>query len=171
VLSRHGLSRQVLSSRAHRRRARRQRRLRGTGGVAAVVLVAGGLGLLLPAQAVAAPFTAKTSTVSGSLQAATAVATTALTCVGNSDGSVTIGFTYAGAPGVVSSSDVMAGSTVVGTAVGTASSVRVVGTGILSLGANVTVTVRTNLGGTWTATSTSTTKIQTALVGTSLSCG
>lgn len=165
------LSGQVLSSRAHRRQVRRQRRLRGTGGVAAVVLVAGGLGVLLPAQAVAVPFTAKTVNAGPTLTAATAVATTALTCKANSDGSVNIGFTYGGAPGVVSSFDVMMGSTVVGTDVGTVSSVRVVGSGILNLGATVTVAVRTNLGGTWTATSTSTTKIQTALVSTNLSCG
>ncbi|MBF4582867.1 S24/S26 family peptidase [Curtobacterium sp. VKM Ac-2865] len=165
------LSGQVLSRRAHRRQVRRQRRLRGTGGVAAVVLVAGGLGLLLPAQAVAVPFTAKTVNAGPTLTAATAVATTALTCKANGDGSVNIGFTYGGAPGVVSSFDVMMGSTVVGTDVGTVSSVRVVGSGILNLGATVTVAVRTNLGGTWTATSTSTTKIQTALVSTNLSCG
>lgn len=168
---RHVLSGQVLSRRAHRRQVRRQRRLRGTGGVAAVVLVAGGLGVLLPAQAVAVPFTAKTVNAGPTLTAATAVATTALTCKANSDGSVNIGFTYGGAPGVVSSFDVMMGSTVVGTDVGTVSSVRVVGSGILNLGATVTVAVRTNLGGTWTATSTSTTKIQTALVSTNLSCG
>jgi signal peptidase len=171
ALSRRASSGQVLSRRAHRRQVRRQRRLRGTGGVAAVVLVAGGLGLLLPAQAVAAPFTSRTSNAATSLQAATAVATTALTCKPNGDGSVAIGFTYGGAPGVVSSFDVLMGSTVVGTAPGTASSVRVVGSGILNLGTTVTVTVRTNLGGTWTATSTSTAKIQTALIGTTLSCG
>ncbi|WP_267422107.1 MULTISPECIES: hypothetical protein [unclassified Curtobacterium] len=171
VLSRRASSGHVLSRRAHRRRIRRQRRLRGTGGVAAVVLAAGGLGVLLPAQAVAAPFTGHTSNASNSLQAATAVATTALTCRANGDGSVAIGFTYGGAPGVVTSFDVMMGSTVVGTAAGTASSVRVVGSGILNLGTTVTVTVRTNLGGTWTATSTSTARIQTALIGTTLSCG
>jgi signal peptidase len=168
---RHALSGQVLSRRAHRRQVRRQRRLRGTGGVAAVALVAGGLGLLLPAQAVAVPFTAQTANAGPSLTAATAVATSALTCKANSDGSVNIGFTYGGAPDVVSSFDVMTGSTVIGTDVGTVSSVRVVGSGILNLGATVTVAVRTNLGGTWTATSTSTTKIQTALVSTNLSCG
>jgi len=171
ALSRRERSGHVLSRRAHRRQVRRQRRLRGTGGVAAVVLVAGGLGLLLPAPAVAAPFASRTANATNSLRAATAVATTALTCKSNGDGSVSIGFTYGGAPGVVSSFDVMMGSTVVGTDLGTASSVRVVGSGILNLGATVTVTVRTNLGGTWTATSTSTAKIQTALLGNSLSCG
>jgi signal peptidase len=157
--------------RALRRRARRVRRLRRGGAAAVVLLVAGGIGVLLPTQAVAAPWSRTTTNPTTSFATASAVAVTTLTCTNNSDGSVNIGFSYGGAPGVVSSFDVMMGSTQVGTASGTATSVRVVGTGILSLGATVTVTVRTNLGGTWAATSATTARIKTAVIGTSLTCG
>ncbi|ROP64983.1 signal peptidase I [Curtobacterium sp. ZW137] len=159
------------SRRALRRRARRVRRLRRSGAVAAVVLVAGGLGVLLPAQAVAAPWTKTTVNPTTSFATATATAVTALTCTNNADNTVTIGWTYPGAAGVPTSFDVLMGTTVVGTATGSASSARVAGSGILSLGATVTVNVRTNLGGTWSATSSSTAKIKTAVIGTNLTCG
>jgi signal peptidase len=50
------------------------------------------------------------------------------------------------------------------------SPVRVVGSGLLNLGQVYTVTVRVNYLGNWTSTSTATARIQTALIGTNLSC-
>ncbi|WP_144710277.1 S24/S26 family peptidase [Curtobacterium pusillum] len=153
------------SLRRQARDARRTQRARRFGGAAAVLVLVGGVGVLLPAEAVAAPWYRDTVTTTA-FSALTVPAATALACTANGDGSVNIGFTYGG-PAATSFS-VMNGSTVLAT--GTASPVRVVGSGILSLGQVYTVTVRVNYLGSWTSTSTATTRIQTAVIGTNLSC-
>jgi signal peptidase len=148
-----------------RRQARRARRLRRLGGAAVVLVAAGGAGVVLPPPAVAVPWSKTTAAVT-SFTALTVPPATALTCTANGDGSVEIGFAYGGP--TATSFSVMNGTTVLAT--GATSPVRVVGSGILSLGQVYTVTVRVNLVGAWTATSTATTRIQTALIGTNLSC-
>lgn len=158
--------RHLLSRRALRRRVRWVRRLRRAGGAAAVVLVAGCLGVLLPAQAVAAPFATTTVNPTSSFATLTVPQATTLTCTANGDGSVSIGFAYGGP--TATSFSVMNGTTVLATS--TTTPVKVVGSGILSLGQVYTVTVRVNFVGTWTSTSTATARIQTALIGTNLSC-
>jgi signal peptidase len=155
----------VVSRRALRRRAQHARRVRRFGGAAAVLVLAGGVGVMLPAEAVAVPWSRTTATTTA-FSALTVPPATALACTANGDGSVNIGFTYGG-PAATSFS-VMNGSAVLAT--GTTSPVRVVGSGILSLGQVYTVTVRVNYVGAWTSTSTATAKIQTALVTTNLSC-
>lgn len=164
--------RHVLSRRAVRHRARRGGRLRRRGTAAAVVIVTA-LGVVLPAQAVAAPFRTTTGNPTSTFRAGTAVAVTGLTCSNNGDNTVNVNFVYSGTD-PVTSFDVMYGSTRIGTGPGvgsgTTKSVPVAGSSPLSLGLPITVTVRTNLGGTWTATSTSTTTINTALLSTALSC-
>ena len=134
-----------------------------------MLVVAAGIGVLLPAQAIGVPWASATGNPTSSFAAAeTPVAVTGLTCTNNADKSVTISFTYAGAT-TPNSFDAMAGTNVVGTGPGTVQSVRVVGQSILSLGIPVNVAIRTNFGGTWTATS-STIAIKTALLSTNLSC-
>ena len=154
------------SRRAARRHERRARRLRRLGGVAAVLVVAGGAGAFLPAQAVAAPWS-RTTTAAGSFAALTVPQATSLVCSANADGSVNIAFAYGG-PAATSFS-VMNGTTVLAT--GATTPVRVVGSGLLPLGQTYTVTVWVNYLGNWVSTSTATARIQTALIGTNLSCG
>jgi signal peptidase len=155
----------VVSRRTLRRADRRARRFRRLGGAAAVLVLAGGAGFLLPAEAVAGPWS-RTTVTSTSFGALTVPQATALACTPNGDGSVNIGFTYGG-PAATSFS-VMNGTTALAT--GSASPVRVTGSGLLNLGQVYTVTVRVNYLGNWTSTSTATARIQTALVGTNLSC-
>ncbi|MCT9622305.1 S24/S26 family peptidase [Curtobacterium sp. C2H10] len=155
----------VVSRRTRRRADRRARRLRRLGGAAAVLVLAGGAGFLLPAEAVAGPWS-RTTVTSTSFGALTVPQATALACTPNGDGSVNIGFTYGG-PAATSFS-VMNGTTALATQ--STSPVRVVGSGLLNLGQVYTVTVRVNYLGNWTSTSTATARIQTALIGTNLSC-
>jgi signal peptidase I len=155
----------VVSRRTLRRSARRTRRSRRLGGAAVVLVLAGGAGVLLPSEAVAAPWSRTTST-STSFAALTVPPATALTCTANGDGSVNIGFAYGGP--TATSFSVMSGTTVLAT--GATSPVRVTGSGLLNLGQVYTVTVRVDYLGNWTSTSTATTRVQTALVGTTLSC-
>lgn len=154
------------SLRAHQRRVQRLRRF---GGATAVLVIAGSVGLLVPAQAVAVPWSATTVDPVSSFGATTVPQATGLTCTSNGDGTVNIGFAYAG-PAATSFS-VVNGSTVLATGTtGATSPVKVTGTAILGLGQVYTVSVRVNFAGTWTSTSTATTRIQTALVTTNLSC-
>jgi signal peptidase I len=136
---------------------------------ALAVLVGTGLGVLQPTAAVAAPFGATTST-SAAFSALTLPQATALTCTANADGSVSIGFAYGNVAALPATSfTVVSGTTELAT--GTTSPVRVTGFGLLNLGRTYTVAVRANSGTTWTSTSTATTRVQTALAGTTLSCG
>jgi len=153
------------SRRSARRRERRARRVRRSGGAATVVAVAVATGVLAPVQAVAVPWSRTTATTT-SFTALTVPQATALTCAANGDGSVNVGFTYGG-PAATSFS-VLNGTTVLAT--GATSPVRVTGSGLLNLGQVYTVTVRVNYLDNWTSTSTATTRVQTALVGTNLSC-
>jgi len=157
------------SRRAARRQERGARRLRRLGGVAAVLVVVGGAGVLLPAQAVAAPWSTTTN-AAGSFAALTVPQATSLVCSPNGDGSVNIAFAYGG-PAATSFS-VMNGTTVLATSTtGATTPVRVAGSGLLPLGQVYTVTLRVNYLGNWVSTSTATARIQTALIGTNLSCG
>lgn len=157
------------SRRAARRHERRARRFRRLGGVAAVLVVAGGAGAFLPAQAVAAPWS-RTTIASSSFAALTVPQATSLVCSANGDGSVNIAFAYGG-PAATSFS-VMNGTTVLATSpTGATTPVRVAGSGLLPLGQVYTVTLRVNYLGNWVSTSTATARIQTALIGTNLSCG
>jgi signal peptidase len=160
----------VRTRRALRRRARRRQRLRRLGGGAAVLVIAGSVGVLLPAQAVAAPWSRTTSTTA-TLHAGTATPATALTCTPNGDGSVNIGFAYNG-PSAASFSVLNTNANTIAATgpAGSTAPIRVTGSGILTLGAVVTVKVRTNWAGSWHVDSTATARIQTALVGTNLSC-
>ena len=151
--------------RLHRRLHRRARRRRTTAAVSAVVVATSTIGLMLPAEAVAASFLATTSSPPSSLTATTVVAPTALTCTNTSGSSgVVIGWSYSGeAP---EKFELMYGSTVLAwTTAGTQRSVTFDQGALLALGNRYTLTVRTTLAGSWTATSTSTTSVQvTALV-------
>jgi len=139
--------------RALRRRDRRVRRVRLLGGGAAVVLlVSGAVGTLVPTPAVAAPFSRATSTVA-SLGTATAVAVPTLTCAPGPSNTVTIAWAYPDNVGTPNSFDLMNGTTQVATAAGNVRSMSYQGGGLLDLGSTYTLVLRTNLGGTWTATS------------------
>ncbi|MGN8051277.1 S24/S26 family peptidase [Curtobacterium sp. 22159] len=146
-------------------------RLRRLGGAAAVLVLAAAAGVMLPEQAVAAPWARTTANPTSTFGAGTATAATAVTCTANGDGSVDIGFTYGG-PAAASFSVVNTNAnTVLATgAAGSTAPIRVTGSSILTLGTVVTVKVRTNWAGSWYADSTATARIQTALVGTTLSC-
>ena len=160
----------VQSRRVLRRHARRVRRLRRLGGAALVLVVAGGAGVLLPAQAVAAPWS-RTTTTATTFAAGTATPATALTCTPNGDGSVNIGFAYGG-PAATSFSvlNTNAGTIAATGPTGSTAPIRVTGQGFLSLGAVVTVKIRTNWAGSWYVDSAATARIQTAVIGTNLSC-
>ncbi len=151
--------------RLHRRLHRRARRRRTTAAVSAVVVATSTIGLMLPAEAVAASFLATTTSPQSSLTATTVVAPTALTCTNTSGSSgVVIGWSYSGE--TPDKFELMYGSTVLATTTaGTQRSVTYDQGALLALGNRYTLTVRTTLAGSWTATSTSTTSVQvTALV-------
>lgn len=152
--------------RLHRRLHRRARRRRTTAAVSAAVIATSTIGLLLPAEAVAAPFRATTASPTSSLTTLTPVAPTALTCTNTSGSSgVVIGWSYPSTE-IPEKFDLMYGSTVLATTTaGTQRSLTYDQGALLSLGNRYTLTVRTTLAGTWTATSTSTTSVQiTALL-------
>jgi signal peptidase len=152
--------------RLHRRLHRRARRRRTTAAVSAAVIATSTIGLMLPAEAVAAPFRSTTASPTSSLTATTVVAPTALTCTNTSGSSgVVIGWNYASSE-VPEKFELMYGSTVLATTTaGTQRSVTYDQGALLALGNRYTLTVRTTLAGSWTATSTSTTSVQvTALV-------
>lgn len=152
--------------RAARRQERSAVRRRRLGGVAAVLVLAGGAGVLLPARAGAVPWPASTGNPVSSFSALTVPEATTLTCSANADGSVNIAFGYTG-PAATSFS-VVTGSTVLAT--GSTSPVRVVSSGLLGLGQQYTVAVQVNSVGNWVSTSTATTRIRAALVTATLSC-
>ncbi|UXN23901.1 S24/S26 family peptidase [Curtobacterium flaccumfaciens] len=161
----------VLTRRALRRRARRVRRLRRVGGGAAVLVLAAAASVLLPGAADAAPWSRTTVAPTAAFTAGTATPATALTCMPNGDGSVNIGFAYNG-PAAASFSVLNTNANTIAATgpAGSTAPIRVTGSGILTLGAVVTVKIRTNWAGSWYVDSTATTRIQTALVGTNLSC-
>lgn len=161
----------VVTRRSLRVHERRVQRLRRFGGAAAVLVIAGSVGVLVPAQAVAVPWSRTTVNPVSNFTAGTAVPATGLTCSANSDGSVNIGFAYSG-PAVTSFSVVNTNANNIAATgeAGSTAPIRVTGQGILSLGAVVTVKIRTNYGGSWFVDSSATARIQTALIGTNLTC-
>lgn len=142
------------SRRALQRRARRARRARGVGGAAVVALVAGGLGVLLPAEAVAAPFSRTTGSQTA-FAAAVPAAPGGLKCTQTTSNTVTISWTP-GTSDLPFGYAVLADGTQVTTAGPTATSAVVSGQGLLNLGTNYKVTVRADFGSTgWNTATTS----------------
>ncbi|MFJ2979408.1 S24/S26 family peptidase [Curtobacterium sp. NPDC087082] len=153
----------VVSRRTRRRADRRARRFRRLGGAAAVLVLAGGAGFFLPAEAVAGPWS-RTTVTSTSFGAATATSVATLTCTQLNSNTVTIAWTYTGV--TPNSFDLVYQTTQVATVAGTERSLPYSGGGLLDLGTTYTVNLRTNLGGTWTALSIPTVKVKvTSLLG------
>ncbi|WP_412169647.1 S24/S26 family peptidase [Curtobacterium flaccumfaciens pv. flaccumfaciens] len=155
----------VLTRRALRRRARRVRRLRRVGGGAAVLALAAATGFLLPGAADAAPWSGTTVAPTATFTAGTATGVPTLTCAPAGSNTVTIAWTYDNGATVPVSFDLMNGTTQVAstTTVG-ARSMTYGGAGLLNLGTTYTLSLRTNLGSNWTATSTPTVKVKVVSV-------
>ncbi|MCA5923738.1 S24/S26 family peptidase [Curtobacterium oceanosedimentum] len=154
----------ALTRRGLRRRARRVRRLRRVGGGAAVLVLAAAAGVLLPGQADAAPWSRTTVARPSTLTAGTATGVPTLTCTQAGTNTVTIAWTYDNVT-VPASFDLMNGTTQVATTTTPgARSMVYGGAGLLNLGTTYTLNLRTNLGNTWTATSTPTVKIRVTSV-------
>ena len=151
----------TVTRRSLRRRDRRVRRVRRLGGGAAVVVLTVGLGTLLSPPAVAAPFSRTTSAAS-TYGAATAASVLTLTCTQATSNTVTIAWTYPTGIGTPNSFDLLSGNTQVATASGDARSLSYQGSGLLDLGTTYTLTLRTNLGGSWTTVSTPTVRVKVA---------
>ncbi|MBT1546479.1 S24/S26 family peptidase [Curtobacterium aurantiacum] len=155
----------VLTRRALRRRVRRGRRLRRIGGGAAVLVLAAAAGVLLPAQADAAPWSRTTVAPTANFTAGTATGVPTLTCAPAGSNTVTIAWTYDNGATVPASFDLMNGTTQVATTtIAGARSMTYGGAGLLNLGTTYTLHLRTNLGGSWTATSTPTVKVRVVSV-------
>ncbi len=154
----------VVTRRSLRVHERRVQRLRRFGGAAAVLVIAGSVGVLVPAQAVAVPWSRTTVNPVSNFTAGTATGVPTLTCTAASSSTVTIAWTYTN-PTVPNSFDLMNGTTQLATAT-TAGQRSLVygGAGLLDLGTTYTLNLRTNLGNNWTATSTPTVKVQVVSV-------
>ncbi|WP_263091642.1 S24/S26 family peptidase [Curtobacterium sp. RIT-PI-V] len=154
----------VVTRRSLRVHERRVQRLRRFGGAAAVLVIAGSIGVLVPAQAVAVPWSRTTVNPVSNFTAGTATGVPTLTCTAASSSTVTIAWTYTD-PTVPNSFDLMNGATQLATAT-TAGQRSLVygGAGLLDLGTTYTLNLRTNLGNNWTATSTQTVKVKVVSV-------
>lgn len=154
----------VVTRRSLRVHERRVQRLRRFGGAVAVLVIAGSVGVLVPAQAVAVPWSRTTVNPVSNFTAGTATGVPTLTCTPASSGTVTIAWTYTD-PTVPNSFDLMNGTTQLATAT-TAGQRSLVygGAGLLDLGTTYTLNLRTNLGNNWTATSTPTVKVRVVSV-------
>lgn len=154
----------VVTRRSLRVHERRVQRLRRFGGAAVVLVIAGSVGVLVPAQAVAVPWSRTTVNPVSNFTAGTATGVPALTCTAASSSTVTIAWTYTD-PTVPNSFDLMNGTTQLASAT-TAGQRSLVygGAGLLDLGTTYTLNLRTNLGNNWTATSTQTVKVKVVSV-------
>lgn len=154
----------VVTRRSLRVHERRVQRLRRFGGAAVVLVIAGSVGVLVPAQAVAVPWSRTTVNPVSNFTAGTATGVPALTCTAASSSTVTIAWTYTD-PTVPNSFDLMNGTTQLASAT-TAGQRSLVygGAGMLDLGTTYTLNLRTNLGNNWTATSTQTVKVKVVSV-------
>lgn len=154
----------VVTRRSLRVHERRVQRLRRFGGAAAVLVIAGSVGVLVPAQAVAVPWSRTTVNPVSNFTAGTATGVPTLTCTPASSGTVTIAWTYTD-PTVPKSFDLVNGTTQLATAT-TAGQRSLVygGAGLLDLGTTYTLNLRTSLGNNWTATSTPTVKVRVVSV-------
>lgn len=154
----------VVTRRSLRVHERRVQRLRRFGGAAAVLVIAGSIGVLVPAQAVAVPWSRTTVNPVSNFTAGTATGVPTLTCTPASSGTVTIAWTYTD-PTVPNSFDLVNGTTQLATAT-TAGQRSLVygGAGLLDLGTTYTLSLRTNLGNNWTAISTPTVKVRVVSV-------
>ncbi|QCR42642.1 hypothetical protein C1N91_02830 [Curtobacterium sp. SGAir0471] len=137
------------------------------GALAVVITVVAGAGVVLPAaRAEAAPFGRTTSTAA-QFAAATVPVVTGLSCA-DSNGSVVIGWTYAGDPPRSFTLTDNTGAVLATTADGQARSATVALSGALVLGAQRTVRVQTNAAapGAWTSVQSSPVAIQyTSILG------
>jgi len=163
-----------------RRQHRRARRRRSVAGGLSVVVAATGIGALLPAEAVAAPFRAVTSSPTSTLSTLSLVAPTDVRCVPARSGtaSVDITWSYPSTEAVPVEFQVVATngstSTVLGTSSGTSRSFTYEPRSLLNLGSSGTITVRTVHAPTWTATSTTqgvSVRVSSLLGITNVSCG
>jgi signal peptidase len=157
-----------------RRAARRRRRLLWGSGFSALVVATAGIGFVLPATAVAAPFLATTVNPPSTLSALTVATPTTLSCANlpNTTNGVVISYAH---PGSVDSFDLIhTGSngavTLLASSPGTARTITFIAAGglNLSLGAPYSLQVRANLGtapNAWTQTSTATANISMSLLG------
>ncbi|MBF4616434.1 signal peptidase I [Curtobacterium sp. VKM Ac-1376] len=139
----------------HRATPRRPRTASAVFAAAVAVTVA----LAVPAPAAAAAFSATAATPVSVIATAAATPATGLTCTTNTNGSVTIGWSYNGAlperfttliDGVASSD----------TSTGTARTTTISSSGLFSFRSS-TITIRTDLTDTWTTASDSTVRITT----------
>ncbi|ROS36341.1 S24/S26 family peptidase [Curtobacterium sp. PhB78] len=154
----------VVTRRSLRVHERRVQRLRRFGGAAAVLVIAGSIGVLVPAQAVAVPWSRTTVNPVSNFTAGTATGVPTLTCTAASSSTVTITWTYTD-PTVPNSFDLMNGTTQLATATTPGQRSLVYGgAGLLDLGTTYTLNLRTNLGNNWTATSTPTVKVRVVSV-------
>lgn len=153
----------VGSRRAVRRRLRRRHRL-GRGGAAATVLVvAAGIGVLLPAQAIGVPFTTTTATQTGTMTAAAMLPVTSVQCAPEATNTVRV--SWAPSSTAVRGYQVLWGTDVLTTT--TATSAVIGGAGLLNLGSTRAVTIRSlDVGATspWTVDSTSSTNVRIVAV-------
>ena len=145
-----------------RRLERRRRRLRAAAAGTAVVVGAAGIGFLLPAEALAAPFGARTTSPTSTMTAYTVPAATAVTCVNSTSNSgVVISWSYATS---VPASDPASFTVTIGSATqdfpGATRAISYNNVGLLDLGTVYPVTLRTNDGSGWTKPGTNTTGIR-----------
>lgn len=141
-------------------------RAAGGGLTVAVVVVLS----LLPAQhASAAPFRSPTGTSTG-FSATTPAPVSDLTCTNGSGGSITVSWNSAGV--TAQTFDLLSGDSVLATAPGAARAITYTRSGLLELGNRYALRVRTNLAGTWTATTAAAVPVDvTSLLGlTSVRC-
>lgn len=147
--------------RARRQRARRHRAPRRQPHTTAAFLIAAAgttVALALPAPAAALGFAATTSQPSSTLAMATATPVTVLTCTSNTSGTVTIGWTYTGTS--PTRFTILVDGRTAATAAADARETTL-GSWDLFTWRTSTVTIRTDLTDTWTATSTDTVRIVT----------
>ncbi len=170
AVPRHGDER----GRAARRAAvQRVRRVGQTGVLGLVAVVVGASAVLVPTQADAAPF-GRTTGTAVQLTAGTVPVVTTLSCTDSSNGSVVIGWSYAGdLPKSFTVTD-ETGAVLATTADGQARSATVKLSSALALGTRRTVQVQTNAAapGAWTSTQSAGVPIQfTSLLGLGLVSG
>ena len=156
---------------AERRAANRRRSLLWASGFSVLVVATAGIGFLLPATAVAAPFRATTSNATSNLTATTVEPATALVCsnLPNSSSGVVVSYAYNGAV-AADSFDLMYNATSLANSTGNLRTLTYNPGGSLnlSLGATYVLKVRTSIGvapNAWTQISTAQTGVTVSLLG------
>jgi len=158
---------------ARRAAVQRVPRVGQTGVLGLVAVVVGASAVLVPTQADAAPF-GRTTGTAVQLTAGTVPVVTTLSCTDSSNGSVVIGWSYAGDPPKSFTVTDETGAVLATTADGQARSATVKLSSALALGTRRTVQVQTNAAapGAWTSTQSAGVPIQfTSLLGLGLVSG